>query len=532
MLTVDTCSGTNYDSKLTVYCKDCTDLVCVGGNDDSCGLQSSVSWCGSPGTTYLVLVHGYGTSVGDFSLTATEGATCTNYPPGCAVTGACCLTTGGCVEVESRFCNGDYQGDGTNCGGFRAYEEVPGGGSAFEDISSSGTFAPNAGEADDGGDTAAMGFRFVFWGDDHTDIGMSSNGYLTFGSDLTDYSNDPIPSTIDPNDFIAPLWDDLDTRGAAATVHYETLGTPGSRRFITQWTDVTELAGTTTYTFQAVLFERSNCIELRYADYTPETYTGDFTIGVENQDGTLGLAINPAPIRSGDSIRLCPIVDPNPCNEAPVANSGGPYIAECEGSETPVQLDGSGSYDPDGDPLDFAWTTDCDGTFDDPSAIAPVLTVQGAHCDMTCNLTLTVSDPYGASDWMDTTVTVEDTTPPDVEESAEVLHSLWSPNHKYVCLDTSQITPVITEVCSGTASWWFSSCTSSQPDNANGDGNTTEDCLVSPDQAEVCLRAERQGGDKEGRRYELAIVAEDDCGNVSGETVIGFVAVALNQSDK
>ncbi len=38
---------------------------------------------------------------------------------------------------------------------------------------------------------------------------ISSNGYLTFGSSGNDYSNDPIPSSSQPNDIIAPYWDDL-----------------------------------------------------------------------------------------------------------------------------------------------------------------------------------------------------------------------------------------------------------------------------------------------------------------------------------
>ena len=53
-------------------------------------------------------------------------------------------------------------------------------------------------------------------------------------------------------------------------------------------------------------------------------------------------------------------------NHPPVANAGGPYEVT-EGAW--LILDGTGSFDPDGDPLIFAWDLDGDGAFDD--AVGP-----------------------------------------------------------------------------------------------------------------------------------------------------------------
>ena len=78
----------------------------------------------------------------------------------------------------------------------------------FEDISGSGIVAPTASGSDDGGDVVSLGFTFKFFDVEHTEIGISSNGYLTFGSDLSDYTNDTIPDIEAPNDLIAPFWDD------------------------------------------------------------------------------------------------------------------------------------------------------------------------------------------------------------------------------------------------------------------------------------------------------------------------------------
>jgi hypothetical protein len=76
----------------------------------------------------------------------------------------------------------------------------------------------------------------------------------------------------------------------------------------------------------------------------------------------------------------------------PSCNAGGPYSV-AEGA-TSVQLNGTGSSDPDNDLLTYLWTTDCpDATFDDPTSPTPVLTFgPGSLCSQQCMVTLTVDD--------------------------------------------------------------------------------------------------------------------------------------------
>ncbi|MEM7086233.1 MAG: proprotein convertase P-domain-containing protein, partial [Bacteroidota bacterium] len=69
--------GTDYDSKITVYSGDCGALACVVDNDDTCGLQSEVTWQGDGSTTYYILVHGFAANTGNFSM----ALTCAPVPP-------------------------------------------------------------------------------------------------------------------------------------------------------------------------------------------------------------------------------------------------------------------------------------------------------------------------------------------------------------------------------------------------------------------------------------------------------------------
>ena len=120
-MTASLCSGaTAYDSKLTVYCPDCAEAICVDGNDDYCGLQSEVSWCSQYGANYLILVHGYGGASGDFELEVFDDGTPCEADVACLPEGACCLLTGECIittELDCTAQGGGYQGDDTDCEG-------------------------------------------------------------------------------------------------------------------------------------------------------------------------------------------------------------------------------------------------------------------------------------------------------------------------------------------------------------------------------------------------------------------------------
>ncbi|MDP6260923.1 MAG: lamin tail domain-containing protein [Candidatus Marinimicrobia bacterium] len=90
-------------------------------------------------------------------------------------------------------------------------------------------------------------------------------------------------------------------------------------------------------------------------------------------------------------------------NVAPVANAGPDQVVDPE--ET-VQLDGSGSYDPECAEISFSWDGPGDIMVDDPSSATPLFTAPSYSETTLLTFTLTVTDDQGGSDSDITEITV------------------------------------------------------------------------------------------------------------------------------
>jgi hypothetical protein len=65
--TVSLC-GSPYDTKLHVYSGTCGSLTCLTSSDDFCGAQSQVVFNANVGTDYYILVSGFGSATGSYSM--------------------------------------------------------------------------------------------------------------------------------------------------------------------------------------------------------------------------------------------------------------------------------------------------------------------------------------------------------------------------------------------------------------------------------------------------------------------------------
>ena len=210
-------------------------------------------------------------------------------------------------------------------------------------------------------------------------------------------------------------------------------------------------------------------------------------------------------------------------NYPPLADAGTPQTVECESPQgTQVTLDASGSSDMDGNIMFYSWWQ---GAAFNPAALLP-------HPDGFTPVSMAVTSPLGVSRYevsvvdryylasvAKTTVSVEDTTPPEL---SDFIYNgpmcLWPPNHKYVVLRVNRdFEGTVVDICDPAPELVITNAANAQPDNAEGDGDTIDDVVVFSDH--VCLRSERQGTDGNGRTYTVQLAALDHSGNKSDPVV-------------
>lgn len=192
----------------------------------------------------------------------------------------------------------------------------------------------------------------------------------------------------------------------------------------------------------------------------------------------------------------------NRCNSAPHANAGSDQTLElqsCDG--VGVVLDGSGSIDPDADPLSYRWSWNGGSA---EGKIASVVLPLGVH-----EITLTVSDPDGLISEDKVLVKVADTIAPTLDVAVD-RSLLWPPNHRLIPVNVST---KVTDACVESTRVELVSVISSEPVNGIGNGNTNTDIIVSGS-GTVMLRAERSGAG-DGRTYTILYSATDIAGNTT-----------------
>lgn len=128
-----------------------------------------------------------------------------------------------------------------------------------------------------------LGFTCNFYGIDYTSVKICSNGFLSFTSTATAYTNGSIPSTATPNDILALFWDDLDP-GSAGNIYYYSDGANG--RFIVSYIGVPHFSSTSYNTGQ-VIINSNGTVVYQYQEVDTST-VNTCTVGIENAGGTDG----------------------------------------------------------------------------------------------------------------------------------------------------------------------------------------------------------------------------------------------------
>ena len=168
------------------------------------------------------------------------------------------------------------------------------------DISTVGTQITFSSTIDGNSGPFAIEFPFSFYGTSFDSFRVGTNGFISFTSFSTAYTNLELPSASAPGNLLAVFWDDLDVTNGQVFYHFD-----GSR-LIVQYKDVVRYSTSDTFSFEAILYPNGKII-YQYLTVSNTTTTG-CTVGIQNASGNDGLtvAFNTAYLSDNLAIRFTP----------------------------------------------------------------------------------------------------------------------------------------------------------------------------------------------------------------------------------
>lgn len=171
------------------------------------------------------------------------------------------------------------------------------------------------GSADDSVSAAIpIGFSFTYGGVARTQAYVSTNGVLYFTNPSSRFSNAPL-AEVTGTDAIYAFWDDLylGTGGneGLTRVLYKTIGEPGNRVFVVQWTNVYCFGEPLEVgTFNVVLHEATGVIDIYYRDMLNASEQRRFgnsaTIGLVAGQSVTQFSVNQPLAIEGKHLRFVP----------------------------------------------------------------------------------------------------------------------------------------------------------------------------------------------------------------------------------
>ena len=188
---------------------------------------------------------------------------------------------------------------GPDASGYRWIDSDSPGGPVFNwiEISETGTVAIVSGDDSNAG-PFNIGFPFKFYDGQFSTFRVCSNGWMSFTSTATAYTNSGLPSATAPFDLLAPFWDDLNVTGTAR-VYYQVVG----GNLVVEWRAVPPYTGTGYHTFEVIIYPNKKVV---FQYLTLGTPTNSATVGIQNGTGTVGLqcAFNAAYLHNNMAIQF------------------------------------------------------------------------------------------------------------------------------------------------------------------------------------------------------------------------------------
>jgi hypothetical protein len=179
----------------------------------------------------------------------------------------------------------DRAAGGPDTFGYSWKDSNEAGGPAYSwvDISGTGT---NVGTGDDSNyGPFNLGFSFNFYGTDFSSVRVCTNGWLSFTGTGTSYTNQGLPNVSDPNNLLAPFWDDLNVTTAGMVKYY---ADTANGRFIVSYLAVPRYSNSSALeTFQVILYADGRIMY----QYQTVSDVLSVSVGMENATGTDGLQV-------------------------------------------------------------------------------------------------------------------------------------------------------------------------------------------------------------------------------------------------